>query len=210
VQSEAASRTDRGVHAKGQVVQIFCSKEMPEVRLLKALNGKLPFDIRVLAVEKTDPNFHVTLDSFAKTYYYHLDLGAGQNPFHRRFSWHYPYQIDLEKMRMSAMEIVGERNFSAFTTLKTKDGVRHLHAIKLVQLEPHFVRIEMTGDRFLYKMARTIAGTLSGIGAGKMDPRIIPQLFRDGTRPLAGVTAPAHGLTLQCIHYNPYPRKKSF
>ncbi len=202
VTSEAASRTDRGVHARGQVVQLICRKEMNPGTLVKALNSKLPSDIRILSGEKTDSNFHVTLDSVAKTYYYHLDLGAAQDPFSAKFSWHYPYKMDLGIMQTAALEMEGERNFSAFTTLKTSDGLRRLDRIEVVQLAPHFLRIEITGNRFLYKMARTIAGTLAGIGAGKMDLGIVPSLFVTGARPLAGVTAPAHGLTLQRIYYS--------
>ncbi len=202
VLSEAASRTDRGVHARGQVVQILCAKEMAPRKLIGALNSKLPPDIRVLEAEQTDPDFHVTLDSLAKTYSYHINLGAGRDPFLSKFAWHYLYAIDLEKMRAAAHEIVGKRNFAAFTTLKTTDGMRHLYKIKIDQVAPNCLRIDLTGDRFLYKMARTIAGTLADIGSGKMDAGVLLDLFTTGTRPLAGVTAPAHGLTLQRIYYS--------
>ncbi|HEV7737490.1 MAG TPA: tRNA pseudouridine(38-40) synthase TruA [Chlamydiales bacterium] len=202
VTSEAASRTDRGVHARGQVVQMICTKEINPGKLVRALNSKLPSDIRILVAEKTDPNFHVTLDSIAKTYYYHIDLGAARDPFSAKFSWHYPYKMDFEIMRTAALELVGERNFSAFTTMKTTNDLRRLDRIKVVQMAPHFLRIEITGNRFLYKMARTIAGTLAGIGAGKMDLGALPSLFVTGARSLAGVTAPAHGLTLQKIYYS--------
>lgn len=202
VLTEAASRTDRGVHAKGQVVQLVTSKEIAPTKLVYALNGRLPSDIRVLAAEQTDREFHVTLDSLYKTYSYHIDTGAGRDPFLSRFAWHYPYKLDLEKMRRATLEMVGERDFSAFTTLKPTDGIRALYGIDIVELAPHHVRIDITGERFLYKMARTVAGTLADIGSGKLDLAILPQLFNLGARALAGVTAPAHGLTLQHIYYN--------
>ncbi len=206
VQTEAASRTDKGVHARGQVVQLVCAQEIVPRKLAKklvgALNSKLPSDIRILAAEQTDPDFHVTLDSLAKTYSYYLNLGISSDPFLRLFAWHYFYDLDLEKMRAAAKEMVGLRNFAAFTTLKTTNGIRHLYKIDIVQVEANCIRIDMTGDRFLYKMARTIAGTLADIGSGKMDISCLVDLFSNGVRPLAGVTAPAHGLTLQCIYYS--------
>jgi tRNA pseudouridine38-40 synthase len=184
------------------VVQIVCSKEMQGDKLRLGLNAKLPPDIRVLAVERVDSEFHPTLHSYAKTYWYYIDTGPGQNPFYRRFAWHYPYAIDLEKMRLAANKMVGERDFSAFTTLKTKEETtRTLESLEVVQLEPHLLRIELTGNRFLYKMARTIAGTLADIGSGKVDGEVLDTLFQGAGRSAAGVTAPAHGLTLQKIHY---------
>jgi len=198
--SEAASRTDRGVHARGQLVQITTSKEMAPERVLFALNAHLPPDIRVREVEKMGPSFHVTLDAIEKTYFYHVDLGAGRNPFVQHYAWHYPQRVDLETMRQAASAIVGERDFSAFTTLKNiVSGKRAVSRIEVVLLEPALLRIEITGPRFLYKMARTIAGTLIDIGAGKIGLQDLPRLFSKGVRALAGVTAPAHGLTLQHI-----------
>lgn len=198
---EAASRTDRGVHAKGQVVQIVTTRELPEFKILGGLNAHLPFDIRVLHVEQTDPAFHVTLDSVGKTYLYHIDTGPGRNPFHQKFSWHYPYPLNLELMRKAAQEMVGERFFAGFTTKQTDGCIRRLDHMLVHEREPYFIQIEMRGDRFLYNMARTLAGTLAAIGAGKLDPAVLPLLFLEGKRALAGMTAPAAGLTLQSVHY---------
>ena len=200
--SEAASRTDRGVHAKGQVVQILTAKEIVPKKLLRALNATLPSDIRVQEVEQTDSSFHVTLDCLAKTYVYHIDLGAGKNPFFSKFAWHYPYAIDFPKMQKAASALIGERDFSAFSTGKTADGMRHVYDIQLSFLESHVLRFVITGKSFLYKMARTIVGTLADLGSSKLDLSILPKLFTTGTRALCGATAPAHGLILQAVYYS--------
>jgi tRNA pseudouridine38-40 synthase len=191
---EAASRTDRGVHAKGQMVQFYTTKEITLEKLHTGLNGVLPRDIRVLAVESLE--FHPTLDAIAKTYHYDLCLSGVQDPFYRHLSWHYPHRIDLPLMKLAAKELIGTRDFSAFTTENKKNPLCTLSKIELIPLENNRLRIALTGDRFLYKMARTIAGTLANLGSGKLTALC---LTKDRTQ--TGVTAPPHGLTLFKVYY---------
>ncbi len=194
VTCEAASRTDRGVHAEAQVVQFYLSKAWPEEKLQKALNSALPRDIRI--VELSYKEFHPSLDATGKTYFYDLCSGPVQDPFFRHLSWHYPYKIDLQIMRQAASELIGQHDFSAFTTEPQKNPLCTLMSIDFVPLREDRLRIVLTGDRFLYKMARTLAGTLANIGSGKLTS--LPQR-KD--RRAAGVTAPPHGLTLSRIYY---------
>lgn len=201
IQCEAASRTDRGVHAEGQVVQFHTAKAMPPQKLLFALNGNLPKEIRVKKVFETKPSFHATLDASSKTYRYHLCLSPAQLPFHRRFSWHYRYPIDLKRMEQAALELLGSHDFSAFTTESTEDSRRTLYSVKLTPLPEQRLQIEMRGDRFLYKMARTLVGTLAQIGSGKLAADIILHLLLSKKREEAGLTAPPHGLFLFEVQY---------
>jgi tRNA pseudouridine38-40 synthase len=198
---EAASRTDRGVHARGQVVQIISPTERKPERLLAGINAHLPVDIRVVEVTLADPSFHPTLDATTKTYTYELCLSTVQNPFHRRFSWHYPHAIDLDALRQAAQDLLGTHDFSSFSTEPKPDSVRTLHQIETTLLEKERLCITMTADRFLYKMARTIAGTLAYIGSGKLSADIPSKLFTSLDRTLAGITAPPHGLCLDKVHY---------
>jgi len=191
---EAASRTDRGVHAKGQIVQFYTSKELSPEQIQKVLNALLPVDIRVIQAEYQ--NFHPTLDATAKTYYYDLCTHAIQDPFQRHVSWHYPFQINFAKMSEATFELIGSRDFSAFTTNQSKNPICNLFKIELFMLDRERIRIAMTADRFLYKMARTIAGTLANIGSGKLVLKT-----HKTCRSETGVTAPAHGLTLAMVYY---------
>jgi tRNA pseudouridine38-40 synthase len=187
VTCEAASRTDRGVHARGQIIQFYTSKEIVPERLQRGLNAVLPPDIRVLNAEPLE--FHPTLDALRKTYHYDLCLGPTQDPFYRHLSWHYPYKIDETAMQQAANALIGTRDFSAFTTKSQKNPVCTLFNIELIPLGKERLRIALTGNRFLYKMARIIAGTLANIGSGKITEQAI------------GVTAPSHGLTLYKVYY---------
>ncbi|HEY4254836.1 MAG TPA: tRNA pseudouridine(38-40) synthase TruA [Chlamydiales bacterium] len=198
---EAASRTDRGVHARGQVVQVISPTERAPERLLAGMNANLPLDIRVVEASIVDETFHPTLNATSKTYTYHLCLSLAQNPFHRRFSWHYPHEIDLDALRQAAKLLAGTHDFSPFSTEPKPDSVRTLLNIDFSFPEKERLCITLTADRFLYKMARTLAGTLAYIGSGKLSPDIPEKLFSSLDRTLAGITAPPHGLCLDKVHY---------
>jgi len=147
---EAASRTDRGVHAAGQVVQFTTTKDFPGAH---ALNGVLPKDIRVLEAKEVSLSFHPTLAAHSKTYHYNLDLGPVQDPFRRHISWHFPYF----KGFADPQELLGTRDFSTFTTEPAKNPICTLYEITC---SPE--QIIISGDRFLYKMVRRLVGHLVG------------------------------------------------
>jgi tRNA pseudouridine38-40 synthase len=121
---------------------------------------------------------------------------------HRLYSWHFPQPLDLEKMRFAAKDFLGTHNFSAFTNERTDDAIRTLESIVFVELDQNRLKIELQGDRFLYKMARTIVGTLAYVGCNKLPADCIPNLFARQDRTKAGVTAPAHGLFLWQVNYS--------
>lgn len=185
---EAASRTDRGVHAIGQVVKVTVERGTDPHRLFKALNGLLPDDIAILSVEETSDAFHPSLDATAKEYIYRVCLGPVQLPFHAPYSWHLHETIDLEAMHREAARLVGTHDFSAYTTKEAPDTIRTLHRITVTPQPHNRLEISILGDRFLYKMARALVGRLLYVGIGD--------------KTLDKVTAPAHGLTLQRVLYS--------
>lgn len=203
---QAASRTDAGVHAVGQIVNFLTPKENLSLQKLKiGLNSLLPKDIAILDVEQVPSTFHPTLDCSSKEYHYYLCYGTAQLPQHRYFSWHYPHTVNIEKMRDTALMLTGEQNFAAFCNFKKNQQysnyVRHVRTIHIVELENQRLRIEICGNNFLYKMVRNLVGTLTYVGSGKIDIAAIPAIVASGDRTQAGVTAPAHGLCLYRIYY---------
>ncbi len=195
VQLQAASRTDAGVHAKGQVINFF-SNELPYT-----VNDHLPKDISVVSMEEVPADFHATLSSRGKEYEYHLCLGQAQLPFHLPFSWHFPYPLDLTTMMKAASLLKGEHDFSAFTNEKQENNMRCISDISLETLPDHRLKIRVAGNNFLYKMVRNIVGTLVYVGCGKLAWQDIPPILESRARARAGVTAPAHGLTLNQVFY---------
>lgn len=194
---QAASRTDRGVHAEGQVVNFFTEKKIDS--LLMSLNGLLPKEIRVCRVEVKEDSFHPTLDAIGKEYHYQICLGPVQQPVRRFFSWHVPQKLDLGKMRKAATEMEGVHDFSAFSTkVSYPDAMRKLDEVRIFKKAETLLFV-LKGDSFLYKMARTVVGTLVHVGRGKLDS--VAAIINSRERVEAGVTAPPHGLSLKKVFY---------
>lgn len=200
---QAASRTDRGVHAAEQVVNYRTDKELDLKRLLISLNQLLPKMIRVLSIENAQENFHPTLDAKGKIYHYHVCQGAVQSPFRRHFSWHIHLPLDIKLMREGAKCFLGTHDFASFTNVqepRPKETVRTLKRLDMIE-EGVFLRFEIEGDNFLYKMVRNLVGTLVYLGQGKVTLHDIPSALAKRDRTLAGITAPGHGLTLHKVLY---------
>lgn len=198
---QAASRTDAGVHAEGQVVNFFTEVEMPLEKLQKSLNGLLPKDISVLKIEFAEENFHPTLDSRGKEYHYSVCLGSTQLPFYRNFSWHFSYPVNLEEMKKAAKHLKGRHDFSAFTNERQEDNVREIFDI-FIEPSVDRLKIRVSGNNFLYKMVRNIVGTLLYVGCGKLSSEEIPAILASRDRTRAGMTAPALGLVLKEVYYD--------
>lgn len=202
-----ASRTDAGVHALAQAAHftlpISCSLDT----LQRALNGLLPQDIRITSLEPVSESFHARYSALSKQYHYHLWLEKTADPFLR------PYRLHLSDSRFSLSALieaagyfVGTQDFAAFANLggQVKSTVRTLFRLDSVEQEGG-VRLEFEGDGFLYKMVRNIVGTLLEVALSKRTPSQIPQLLAQKKRPLVGAAAPAHGLFLVNVNYEPIP-----
>lgn len=202
VKLQAASRTDAGVHAKGQVVNFTLQKSFDLERLKFSLNCLLPKDIAVLSIQEMPIHFHPTLDSIKKEYWYHICNSWIQLPFYRDTSWHIPYTLDYEAMRQAAKHLEGSHDFSAFCNerkLWDRNPICHLEKIEICLLESSRLKIVMVGDHFLFRMARNLVGTLAYVGCGKLKGNHIPSILKGKNRTRAGVTAPARGLTLKSV-----------
>jgi len=206
VQTEAASRTDRGVHAKGQVVHFRTDQIIHPHQFQRALNAILPQEISVQSVQLVDEQFHPTLSALAKEYHYWICNSSTQLPMNRLYSWHVHRPLDITLMQTSACDFLGTHDFLAFANERTDDSIRTIESITIQPMEEKRIRIEIRGDRFLYKMARNIVGTLAYIGCQKLPKDCIPKIFASKMRKNAGITAPAHGLFLIEVFYA-YPIK---
>ncbi len=204
---QAASRTDAGVHALGQIVNFLTAKPIADFnRFVISLNSLLPKDITILTAEPAAPSFHPTLDSTGKEYRYFICYDSFQLPHHRFYSWHCPYPLKLDEMRAALSFLIGEHNFKAFCNFKKNahytDFVRHVQMITIDELEDTRLCIRVRGNHFLYKMVRNLVGTLIYVGKGKIAKESIPAILKSGKRTEAGITAPAHGLFLHTVFYS--------
>jgi tRNA pseudouridine38-40 synthase len=204
---QAASRTDKGVHAEGQWANFFTEKQIYPENLQKSLNALLPKSIRVTSIQYMPLTFHPTLHVQQKEYHYQVCLGSMQLPKERLFSWHVPYFLDLKKMEAASLYFLGEHDYSSFCNfrknLSNQDTRRRIDEIQILSEQEKRILFVIKGNHFLYKMVRNIVGTLVYVGKGKIEVNSIPHILAMKSRIQAGVTAPAHGLTLKRIYYLP-------
>jgi len=205
-----SGRTDAGVHAFGQIAH-FHSPELKDLyRFHGSLNALLPPDIRILNVEEVPHTFHARYSATGKTYHYRLHLDRVPDPFKRFYSLHVREKINLDLLKAAALSFLGTHDFTSFANeghqgSASKDGVRTLARLDVVN-EPGGVRLEFTGDGFLYKMVRNIVGTLLEVASGKRLIEDLPNILMAKDRAAAGQAAPPHGL---CLVKVDYPRNDS-
>lgn len=199
-----AGRTDRGVHARGQVVHFDTQAARPESAWVRGVNAMLPESVAVLWSREVAGDFHARFGARARTYRYVLlnrpvrpALGA------RHVGWfHVP--LDVEAMRRAASHLAGEHDFSAFRSseCQAKSPVRTLHAI---EIERRGDRIDFVvrANAFLHHMVRNLVGTLVYVGKGKHPPQWACEVLEGRDRARAAPTFGAEGLYLEKVEYEP-------
>lgn len=201
---QGAGRTDSGVHALAQVasVRVTCAHDV--ATLTRALNARLPEDLRVLSVEEVAPDFHARFSAKNKTYQYRIRNAPIAMPFERAYVWHLSEPLDVDTMRQAAAMVVGTHDFAAFQSVGTQVpcSIRTVLRSAIVQPEPTLIAYEVTGDGFLRHMVRALAGTLVEIGRGWRTAESMRDLVAGATRHDAGATAPPHGLFLVAVDYD--------
>lgn len=197
-----SGRTDAGVHAKGQVANFHTNNPIPVDRWVFALNCLLPPDVVVTNAEEVPTDFHAQYSAVGKTYYYYIWNNICQNTFLRNYSHHVRRKLRLSAMEEAASYLKGTHNFRSYCSSgsSVKNFVRTIKAIDFETREQILI-FQITADGFLYKMVRTIVGTLLEIGMGKYPPEWIKEVLSARSREAAGPTAPAHGLFLQEVFY---------
>jgi tRNA pseudouridine38-40 synthase len=203
VQVIGASRTDAGVHARGQVVNFNAyGWNIPTGRIPLALNGVLPGDIVVLNSEDVPEDFHARFSAVSKEYRYSIHNSRLPDPFLKRYSYFFPRPLDIEDIRAGANYLKGKHDFSAFRAegAPLKSTVRTVYDIR-IEYRGNLLELFFRGDGFLHNMIRIIVGTLIEVGLKKYPPQAIPRILAGGDRAGAGPTAPPRGLCLMAVYY---------
>ncbi|MCX7599990.1 MAG: tRNA pseudouridine(38-40) synthase TruA [Armatimonadetes bacterium] len=198
----AASRTDAGVHALGQVVAFFTERRVPVGRFPQALNDLLPRDIAVVAAAEVPEDFHPRFDAIGKLYTYRILNRPVRSPIICRYAWHVSEPLDLRAMRRAAEALVGEKDFAAFCAAggAARTTVRNLYRLDL-DTNADVIELRLGADGFLYMMARIIVGTLVEVGLGRRHPAEMDEILASRDRRRAGKTAPPEGLCLVRVDY---------
>jgi tRNA pseudouridine38-40 synthase len=203
---QGASRTDTGVHARGQVGLIDTTGPVSLERLAPALNDHLPRDIVVLEARQVGLDFDVMRDVTRKSYRYTIYTGRFRPVHQIRFCWHVWVPLTIEAMQAAAQHLVGWHDFRSFATRLDQDQntVRTLFRCDVTRGDggaADWITMDVEGDGFLHHMVRLMAGTLIDIGRGRWAPEHMAEILAARDRTAAGHLAPASGLCLEWIKF---------
>jgi tRNA pseudouridine38-40 synthase len=189
-----AGRTDRGVHARGQV-----ASHDGDPAPIRNLNALLPPDVAVLASEPAPDGFDARGDARSRTYRYRLHTRSAPSPFEQKRALWWPRPLDRDSLDACAAALPGTHDFTAFTPTET-DHVRFqrdVYRAEWVEESAEVLAFWIEADTFMRHMVRVLVGTmLEGIA-----PDRFAALLEGRTRSEAGATAPAHGLYLESVAY---------
>lgn len=220
---QGSGRTDKGVHAAGQVVSVDLLAPIPAERLLRALNQRLPSSIRVLSAQIMSHGFHARTDVANKTYEYRIFPRRYSRseericpPWLARFAWDCPWPMSLPDMQAAAAHVIGTHDFTSFAA-HDPDRSARLAAFSDAEVNPitnvrtifasswqeqnDLLVYRVTGTGFLHHMVRNMVGTFVEVGARRCHADTISQVLASQDRRAAGPTAPPQGLFLVSVTY---------
>jgi tRNA pseudouridine38-40 synthase len=199
-----SGRTDAGVHALGQVATFSCDTLLSAEAFHKGLNSILPEDIVITACETVPEDFHARYSSKSKTYEYKILNRPLPAAIGRQYAWHIRKPLDGDAMKQAAARLIGTHDFKAFegSGSPRSTTVRTIMGVDLYAQPDGYLRFVLRADGFLKFMVRNIVGTLVDAGLGKITPEGFLHILESRDRHLAGITAPARGLTLVKVEYD--------
>jgi tRNA pseudouridine38-40 synthase len=200
-----ASRTDAGVHARGQVAAFETERSIALHGIRRGLNSLLPDAIAIRSAEEVPLDFHPRFGATGKHYRYTIYRAADRSPLLRDRAWHHGEPLDVARMRDAARALVGEHDFAAFRAAgcTAKTTVRRIDTLELTELAVgDLLSIDVRGNAFLRNMVRIVVGTLADVGRGALEVSQVAEILASRDRTKAGKTAPAHGLELVEVRYD--------
>jgi tRNA pseudouridine38-40 synthase len=198
----AASRTDTGVHAKGQVVSFWAKSTLDTMTLVRALNYHLPGDIAVKAAYRAGDDFNVRRDALSREYHYYILNSYTRSPFSQRFALFVPEILDIEAMNDACQLIQGEHDFASFASSfdGSKSTLRNVHEAG-IKKKGDFAVFRIVANSFLPHQVRSTVGLLIRLGRGKIGVGDFHDIMEAKTLGLAGPLSPARGLFLMNVRY---------
>ncbi len=199
VKIHSAGRTDKGVHALGQVFHFDSKIDIEPETWARGLNDRLPLDIRVKKIKVVKPDFHARHSAKSKIYKYVI-AKKPSTAFSKNYEV-YIKNIDIEKMISALQDFIGTNDFKGFCQyVEGKPTIKTIYKAEYNETKKHYI-FKFHGNSFLKYMVRSMMGTLIQIGIGKKESFVIKEILETKDRSLVGKTAEARGLFLVKIYY---------
>ena len=198
-----ASRTDAGVHARGQVVSFRTDSQLAATTFVSGLNHYLPDDIAIRAACRVSDSVNVRRDAVSREYRYYILNSPTRSPIRRRFSYPVPGELDIEAVNEACRVLVGEHDFASFASqmeVGRKGTVKNVYRAG-VEREEELVVFDMVANSFLPHQVRNTIGVLLKVGSGRMNTGEVIDIMEARKPGLAGPTVPACGLFLERVNY---------
>ncbi len=207
----AASRTDAGVHARGQVVSFRARSSLSTETFINGLNYYLPKDIAVKAAHRVRDLFNVRRQAISREYKYYVLNSMTRSPIREGFSYRVNGSLDIEAMNRACQALIGEHDFASFASdigEEVKSTMRRVYRAK-VERDGELVVFNMVANAFLRHQVRSTVGTLVRVGLGKMNEDEFHEVIEAKKPGLAGPNLPACGLCLVQVNYpRPFEEEK--
>jgi tRNA pseudouridine38-40 synthase len=196
-----AGRTDRGVHAKGQVIGFEAQWRHDLPDLQRALNAVLAADVAILELGLAAEGFHPRFDALGRTYRYTLLNRRWRSPLQHRMAWHVAQELALDWMAGASRCLPGTRDFSTFgRPPQGENAVRTVFRAEW-QKQGALLTFDIEANAFLHRMVRSIVGMLVLVGQGQVSPHEFETILQSRDRSQVRRVAPAHGLCLVQVDY---------
>lgn len=200
VDTFVAGRTDKGVHASGQVVSFSCD-EIDAARVLKSLNSQLAPEVAVLSIAEVAGDFHARFSATGRAYRYLLNDGGIHDPFTAPFTWTVHHQLDVPAMDEAATSLVGEHDFASFCRKQGDAPTTRRVDWASWRRNGHDVELSIGASSFCHQMVRSVVALSVEVGRGRVPVDAVAGILAARDRAAAKGAAPAHGLTLVAVAY---------
>tara|TARA_B110000914_G_scaffold207634_1_gene204501 strand:- start:1903 stop:2661 length:759 start_codon:yes stop_codon:yes gene_type:complete len=202
INSICAGRTDTGVHARSQVIHFDTITERDNYGWLAGVNSNLPPDINITWVKNVNDDFHARFSASKRKYSYKILNQKTRSSLARNYFWWVYDELDVNQMQSGAKYLIGKHDFTSFraTSCQASSPIREIFDIQIQKNDEH-LRITLTANAYLQRMVRNIVGALVQIGKQEKDAKWMHDVLKGRDRKLAGIAAPAHGLTLLAVKY---------
>ncbi len=203
-----ASRTDAGVHSRGQIVAFDPERNIPTRGWVLGVNAHLPRDVAVRRARVVPRGYEPRASRLGKRYRYLVIRDPVRDPLLEHVAWRVGGRFDLDLARTEASALLGTHDFAAFRTasdprLETHRTLTRAELVEGVRGDARLVELVIEGNAFLHNMVRIITGTLVDVAQGRLAPGAVARAIESLDRKDLGITAPAHGLVLDEVFVEP-------